>query len=385
MWSFLVIRIAFCLVSSFVYSYKTDLLGNVRLDHAIDYVSCSGFVPFSYQPTPLTSNHFLHPHVGSFLPMFIAHIPRAKIAGYNGLVIVDDRVVKDVIWQNCYPLSEYVDQVMMVDGNRYKNVAVIAQAGHEYYYHFLLEVMGRLALLEMHDVPYDYVYVPQCKKYMRDIVEAWGIDPTKIIEATDETVIDVEHAIMPSLVSQIISAGCPRLSHYIPKQILEHVRSKILNFVDQRATNKVFSKFVFISRKDTLTRRFLNEDELFAMLKPYGFESYVLSAMSFVDHVKLFQQADIIVGPTGSGMANIIFCKSDVKIFDILQKKRDCTFWYLCQDLGLKYFPIQTESFVDDSDGQYDSSMPQDIMEHFIKNRNQIEPNTHSHLQLHEN
>jgi len=148
------------------------------------------------------------------------------------------------------------------------------------------------------------------------------------------------------------------LTHYIPEHILLYVKDKLLAGYYQQQANFKFSKKVFISREDASARKMLNEEDVFKYFEKYGFKKYVLGSMSLVEQIALFQGADVIIGSLGSGMTNVIFCKPDVKIFDIFQRRCDCTIFYMCQTLGLEYHPIKTMDFIDENDGQYDAIVP---------------------------
>jgi capsular polysaccharide biosynthesis protein len=106
---------------------------------------------------------------------------------------------------------------------------------------------------------------------------------------------------------------------------------------------------------------------VFALFEKKGFERYTLSTMSVAQQIALFQNAEIIVGALGSGLANVIFCNPTVRIVDIFQARRDCTIYYLCQTLGLSYQCVKTMEFIDDYDGQFDTIVPLDIMENLVR------------------
>ena len=202
---------------------------------------------------------------------------------------------------------------------------------------------------------------------MKETLELWGVDSSKIIEAYDGYILQAETLIVPSLVAQVKVEGIPHLAHYIPEYILMYVKNKLLAGYEKQQHNFNFSKKVFISREDATTRKMLNEQDVFNVFEKYGFKKYVLSQMSIVEQIALFQGADIIIGSLGSGMTNVIFCKPNVKIFDIFQHRCDCTIFYMCQTLGLEYHPIKTIDFIDTNHGQYDAIVPLESLEQILQ------------------
>mgnify|MGYP003630000925 FL=1 len=67
----------------------------------------------------------------------------------------------------------------------------------------------------------------------------------------------------------------------------------------------------------TNERRCVNEDEVVEMLKGYGFEEIFCEDLSMEEKIGLFRSAEIVVGPIGGGMANILFCKPNTNVISI--------------------------------------------------------------------
>lgn len=339
-----------------------------KLDSRIVYTHGFDPISFEYQPLPFERDHFLHPYKGEFLKSYIVQIPDGKVIDSDGSIIFDQKLVRDFVWQNCF-IQNNVWQIFLkkpiveISGK----VAVLAQAGHLYYYHWLVEVLGRLALLEIEGIEYDYLYVTYNRRFMKETLELWGIDSSKIIEASDQYILQAQNLIVPSLIAQAKTYGMPRLTHYIPEHILLYIKNKLLAGYQKGSHDFNFSKKVFISRANAGARKMLNEDEVFKVFERHGFQKYALETMSIVEQIALFQEADIIIGSLGSGMTNVIFCKPEVKIFDIFQRRCDCTIFYMCQALGLEYHPIKTMDFIDENDGQYDAVVPLETLNQILE------------------
>ena len=105
----------------------------------------------------------------------------------------------------------------------------------------------------------------------------------------------------------------------IPDWIIGWLRAAFL----EKSSPKIHSPLVYIGRGDASTRRLLNEQELFStVLQPLGFQAYQLSKMPFASQISLFAGADIVVGPHGAGLANLVFCKKGTRVIE-LQPARD--------------------------------------------------------------
>ena len=64
---------------------------------------------------------------------------------------------------------------------------------------------------------------------------------------------------------------------------------------------------LFVSRCDAKRRRLLNESEVLLELSQLGFEHVTPGCLSFKDQVAVFSQAQIVAGPHGAGLTNLIF------------------------------------------------------------------------------
>ena len=72
--------------------------------------------------------------------------------------------------------------------------------------------------------------------------------------------------------------------------------------------------FIYVARSCGTHRALINEVEIIDALKKMGFTIVYPGKLKFVEQIALFANAQIIVGPTGAGLANIIFANPECKI-----------------------------------------------------------------------
>ena len=65
------------------------------------------------------------------------------------------------------------------------------------------------------------------------------------------------------------------------------------------------------------TRQMLNEAELASAVAALGFEVIEPEQLSPAQQIAAFGSADIVVGPSGSAMFNVVFCRPGTKVLDI--------------------------------------------------------------------
>ena len=102
----------------------------------------------------------------------------------------------------------------------------------------------------------------------------------------------------------------------IPSWIVHWLREKFL---------KIAVKFscgdkIFIDRSESKFNhcKLQNNDEIISFLKSKGFESYKVGELDFFHQIYLFNNAKIIIGPHGAAHTNIVFCRPETKIIEII-------------------------------------------------------------------
>lgn len=337
---------------------------------AVNYIPCEDSYQCNFEPFPLEYKPQQHPHNPTILETFILRIPHGKVYSHDGVIIEKNHILKDLLWPtNALRRSELekldvqaLPQAKKVIGK----VAVIAQNGQFCYYHWMTEVLGRLLLLESHNIEYDYLVVPVSKSYMRESLELFGIDFNKIIEPDEEyNYIEADELIVPSLVNQVYPS--PSLSSYPSLKVINVVRNRFLPKIETLPKNS-WSKKIFISRKDAAFRKLINEDELFEKLKNEGFQRYCLSDLSLLEQIALFNHADIIIALHGAGLANLIFSKPETQVIELFQARADATYWYMSQTLHLHHTCIQTCEFdqKEKDVGFFDTTISQDAIDRIL-------------------
>lgn len=327
--------------------FKTTPLQQVLKQHPeIIYQKVFDVLPFDMPPFAIAPSM---PHQGHFKELFILTIPNGIVKGLHGYTIVDNGFIQELIWGELDNLHNIFANGQDIDPNATikipGNVAVITQLDPKVYGHFILEILGRLAILELGNVSYDYLYVPyEIQPFIKEIVELWGIDSSKIISPHDNNfTVQADIIIAPSF-NISTNKGYRHGGNFHHPLVMEYIRNKLLDAALAKNNNPhAYNKKIFISRGDAPNgRKIANEDEIFKLLKDKGFERYVLNTMSVVEQIILFHNAEIVVGENGSGLTNILFCKPNTQVIEIFQNFIAMDFWQLAYICNLIYTPINT-------------------------------------------
>jgi len=117
---------------------------------------------------------------------------------------------------------------------------------------------------------------------------------------------------------------------YVSNDAMKWLKSEIY---EKNSISETNTERVLIRRTDATGRQILNYDEIEDTIKSYGFKSYELSNMSFLEQVKLFANAEIIMGPTGAGFINLIYA-SDPKVLLLYNEHTKPTYIMISKSLG---------------------------------------------------
>lgn len=93
---------------------------------------------------------------------------------------------------------------------------------------------------------------------------------------------------------------------------------------------------VYVSREDAGARRVTNEAALLSVLDDYGFEKVLLSQLDVREQVRLFREAEAVVGPHGAGLVNLVY-GIDIDVVELFGANVQEHYYHLSNLLGHDY------------------------------------------------
>lgn len=236
---------------------------------------------------------------------------------------------------NVFGSVEYIDEPTILIG------------GQNNYCHLLTNWLPRLELAK-HCIPnwqeMKILIHHECSRWVLDILKLFGVDEKSIIYRSKGKDIRVfKNLYVPTMYEN---------AEY-SRQGINMVASRILSGANL-ATPEIngSGERIYITRKDAnvaadrdwIFRDCVNEDEVLECLKPMGFVPYRLSDLSFSDQVKLFSNADIVIGAHGAGLTNLMFSSPKTK-YIVLNNASPSPTYLLFRDLmGLKGVSMKCET-----------------------------------------
>ncbi len=245
-------------------------------------------------------------------------------------------------------------------------VAVVTASNQRIYWHWLLDVLPRLMMLdEMGKWP-STLYVQKRLPFQNETLDYMGVlSKLRIIDCDAVPMISASTLLVPC--HQIMEG------REFPEWVCQGLRKKFLPYSKH---NKVGTSCrIYISRALSRQRRISNEDELIPVLRDYGFQIVRLEELPFGEQMGLFKEAEVVVAPNGSGLANLVFCQKGTTVIEIFPYVPDTlnsvhlTFnfdynYRLAKALTLDYFFVCGSSGTANHSkiGDY-SLMPEDLIQ----------------------
>lgn len=234
-------------------------------------------------------------------------------------------------WENKILSQKYFIDPVEIDGNVFVMLAGFAATYN--IFHWFIDSLPRLHLLKKSGLfdEIDYFLVPSYKyDYQIDSLQLLGIGKDRILVGKEDTHIRAKN---------IVVSTHPRgeRSYLLPEWMTDFYRTEYLK---PTLKDPAYPKKIFISRKDSSFRQIINEDEVFQKLKSMGFVSVKLSEHPFTEKMKLFYNAEIIIG-SGAGLTSLFFVNENARLIEIFpQGFVDTHFYNIARNVGLDYSPI---------------------------------------------
>lgn len=182
--------------------------------------------------------------------------------------------------------------------------------------HFLIEHLPRL-IASMDIIKrlgkYKILVTPEHRKWQVEYLRKLDIPESEVIEASIGSVFCKRAFYTPMLCQGEIAT----VSH---KKYYDFLRK---HFMGDRQVDHNGST-IFLSRKDALYRKLVNEDAIFSITKKYfpAMKRVALSKLSLNEQIKLFQKASVIIGPHSQSFRNLLFPSRSICV-QLVQGFRD--------------------------------------------------------------
>ncbi len=200
-----------------------------------------------------------------------------------------------------------------------KVLSLVQGASGSNYFHWLFDLLPKIEILSKNNLlkDIDFFYVPTINSFILKTLKIYGIKEKQLINSSTQNHIEADEVFtFEHLYSK--RGNFHNSFEMIPKWIILFLQKKFTKFKKKVSSKKRF----FIDRTDSKYEHYKisNQIELKRILKKNSFDYIQLSKLDWYKQIYLFNNAKTIIGLHGAGLANLVFCKRNTKIFEILTK-----------------------------------------------------------------
>lgn len=255
----------------------------------------------------------------------------------EGLVFTQDKkLVQQSITQSTpEECAEGMAQVLQAEQAQTVRVVtptslLLRKRGEQNYGHWMVELLPKIWLAEDH-LPLNSLVVPRLSGNFARVLRDSVAFSTSFVPAYYEMGVQ-DVAFFKELV---VVDGLTNHGVYMSPLAFSRTDDMVARVPGAKARR------LYITRKNR-ARTIINEDALIAFLQKQGFLCLDPAELTLVEQIKLFKDAECVVGVMGAAMTNIIFCSKGTRIINLAPGNMPDTFFYFIAGLrGLDYYEIR--------------------------------------------
>jgi capsular polysaccharide biosynthesis protein len=167
------------------------------------------------------------------------------------------------------------------------------------------------------------------QKPFMDLLNLCGLRAERIILQDLRGLTSIERAVIP----------CMRAQHtYFDPQSVALFAEIRARYGRPQSTRRIYVSRRSLNAEGWSTRIMANESELISRLSAAGFDIIEPERLAMREQIQTFSSASMVVGPSGSGLFNTVFCHPGTRIIDI-QSEPQWIYSYtgMYASLGLNY------------------------------------------------
>lgn len=173
---------------------------------------------------------------------------------------------------------------------------------------FLFRVVPKLTLLTSAAFSQLPIVVFAQAESTKRLLELLGIDRQRLVQHDASLRTRIDRAILPGLRN--------------PNAYLDEASRTLFLALADRIGGDRRDRRIYVSRRGHAaaggsTRVMTNESELVERLSSLGVEIVEPEKLTIEQQIEVFSQASLVIGPSGSGMFNVVFCRPGAVIIDI--------------------------------------------------------------------
>jgi len=303
------------------------------------------------------------------IDLLVGRVPDVMVTSYYLAVDIASRSL--LISQSYFDIVRWFpDMHPIIDGARFRLIANarVIEAPHVLiggpvdgvWYHWMVSWCARILIFKQ--LKPDLFADPTIRFLIdakasqppyRDMILALGVDEARVTYVRGDEDLLLKDAILVSFPDQrflypdlVRDFASTIKAHFLSGvEILRARRSLVPTWISNRlSSTNTGRRRIFTSRQaiEHPKRRIHNFEEIEPILTAFGFEIVNLAEVSAQDQVKMFAEAEFVLGVHGSDLTDLMFCDAGTGVL-VIENQRNVTMGIaasldiLCQIVGAKY------------------------------------------------
>jgi len=217
--------------------------------------------------------------------------------------------------------------------------------GNDNFFHWFFDVLPRLGIYEknLNSKNINYLLCPNLNSWQIKSLQLLGFTKEQLLSSVKYRHI-FSNTIYTTSHPWNFNSDIANDIENIPEWISVWLKKKFLN----KKSEKIFPKKIYIDRSDSISnlkkfRSIINEKEIIEYLKKKNFELIQLSKLNLEDEIKIFNDAEIVVGLQGAGFTNLIWSNNKTKIIELRSKHTNKLYQNLAKQNKINFNFIESE------------------------------------------
>lgn len=190
---------------------------------------------------------------------------------------------------------------------------------HEYssnYFHFIAETIPRMILAEEAGLPHDipYLFEDNLHSNIRGLLDLVNGTRRDILWLEPGTLFSARTIYAPSDLTSVVDAYHGGEIARQSTLDVARIRQGVLRCKKAFSGNYLTTKRKIFASRGGGIRQLLNQQELEKHFSSLGFDIVRADTLDLEAQIRTFQNAEVIVGPTGAQMSNIVWCDPGTKV-----------------------------------------------------------------------
>lgn len=219
-----------------------------------------------------------------------------------------------------------------------KSFLLAPSTGAHCYYHWMLDILPKLGLLERQGVSLDsidhFLVREISSDFQRETLAKLGIDESRIVETVKNQYFQCDNLLHIDMNNGINL----KMNRFVPLWLKQ-------TFLAKPAESERLR--LYISRPEGVRRGILNEDELKPFIEAAGFTMVAMEGMSVSEQAALLSRADALMAPHGGALTNMVFCKPGIPVFELLSRHVYPYYYGLSELCGHRYHTVMQDPEAD--------------------------------------